>query len=337
MLSRKRIFSGIAPTGIVHLGNYLGALRHWVRLQDSYECIYAIVDLHALTVPQNAGELRESIFATAAMCLALGVDPERSLFFVQSDVAEHSELAWILNCYSYFGELRRMTQFKDKLGGAEESANVGLFDYPVLMAADILLYDTAAVPVGDDQRQHLELARTISRRFNNLFGGIFTVPEPIIAEQGSRIMGLDDPTKKMSKSASSEYNFIALSDPPDRIRAKIKSAVTDSGREIIYDELKKPAVSNILTIMSLVMSKPVKEIEAQYAGKNYGVLKADLAQILIEHLAPIRERFLAWQSRPRDMERVLRHGALRARQIAQITLRRVRERLGLGLANEAKR
>ncbi|MBI2070222.1 MAG: tryptophan--tRNA ligase [Elusimicrobia bacterium] len=330
---KKRVFSGIQPSGIVHLGNYFGALKNWVALQTEHECLYSIVDLHAITVAQEPGELKKNIRTTAALCLAAGVDPKRSILFLQSDVAEHSELAWILNCHAYFGELRRMTQFKDK-GGDQESTTVGLYDYPVLMAADILLYGTRGVPVGDDQRQHLELTRTIARRFNGLYGDVFVVPDAIIPEAGARVMALDDPSKKMSKSASSVSSYIALTDTDDAIRAKFKTAVTDSGREIIYDEAGKPAIANLLTIYSLVTDKSVAALQEQYRGQGYAAFKKDLGAAVIAFVAPIRERFNHWIANANQLEGILKEGAEKARALAGPLLGAVKERLGLGLGKQ---
>lgn len=333
---KKRVFSGIQPTGVVHLGNYLGALRNWVGLQDEYDCLYCIVDLHAITLPQKREELRPRILNIAAVLLSTGVDPNRSGLFVQSDVAEHSELAWILNCHTYMGELRRMTQFKDKKGEGEEGASLGLFDYPVLMAADILLHKAQAVPVGEDQKQHLELTRTLARRFNNLYGETFPVPEPIIPKQGARIMGLDDPSSKMSSSAKSDYNYVALDDPPESVLRKFKSAVTDSGREVVYDEGQKPALSNLLTIYSLVTGEPIPSLQKRYEGKGYAQFKKDLGEAVAEGLRPIQSELKRWESGRADLERILQDGARRAGESAARTLREVKEKVGLGLTGPAK-
>ncbi|MBI4064164.1 MAG: tryptophan--tRNA ligase [Elusimicrobia bacterium] len=333
---KKLVFSGIQPSGIVHIGNYLGALRGWVALQETHECLYSIVDLHAITVAQRPDELRAQIRQTAALCLAVGVDPARSILFAQSDVSEHAELAWILNCHTYMGELRRMTQFKDKAGKDQEGSSVGLFDYPILMASDILLYGTHAVPVGDDQRQHLELTREIARRFNNLYGDIFVVPEAIVPKAGARVMGLDDPSKKMSKSAASAANYIALSDCDEAIRKKIKAAVTDSGHDIVYDEAHKPALANLLTIYSLTVSKTIKELEVQYQGQGYAGFKQGLGGALCDFIRPIRERLEDWAARRDDLERILQEGAERARALARPRLQTIKDKLGLGVRNTEK-
>ncbi|MBI4370095.1 MAG: tryptophan--tRNA ligase [Elusimicrobia bacterium] len=328
----KRVFSGIQPSGLVHLGNYLGALRQWVLLQDQHECLYCIVDLHAITIPQKPKDLELQIRQTAALCLAIGINPERSILFVQSDVSEHGELAWILSCHAYMGELRRMTQFKDKSGSnQEESIGAGLFNYPVLMAADILLYNAQAVPVGEDQRQHLELSRDLSRRFNNLYGDVFYVPEPIIVKAGSRVMGLDDPLKKMSKSASSQYNYITLMDTPDQIRAKIKVAVTDSGREIRYDEGQKPAISNLLTIFSLVTNRQIAALERDYEGKGYGVFKKDLGEAVCEFVRPIQKEYAKRLDDP-ALDSILSQGASKASDLARRQIKIVKQALGLGFS-----
>jgi len=329
----KRVFSGIQPTGIVHIGNYLGALRNWVALQSEYQCSYCVVDLHALTLAFDPAELKRNILYTASVCLAAGVDPARSVLFVQSDVPEHSELAWILNCHASMGELRRMTQFKEKAGkGGQQTSSVGLFDYPILMAADILVHRAQAVPVGEDQKQHLELTRDLARRFNNQYGELFCVPEPIIPKVGARIMGLDDPLKKMSKSASSAANYIALTDPPDIIRKKFKVAVTDSGREVLYDEAKKPALSNLLTIMSLVTGRTIPSLEAEYAGHGYAKFKGDLAEAVVEFLRPLREEIQRRLADPAAIQAVLKDGGDKARATAWQTLRDVKARLGLSSA-----
>jgi len=327
---KKRVFSGIQPSGLVHIGNYIGALKNWVEMQDTYDCVYCIVDLHAITVPQDPKELHQSILRTAAITMAVGVDPSRSVLFVQSDVAAHSELQWILNCFVYFGELSRMTQFKDKSTQRGVGTSSGLFTYPILMAADILLYDTQAVPVGEDQKQHLELSRLVARRMNNQFPDLFVVPEPFIVKHGARIMGLDDPTAKMSKSASSEQNFISLVDTPDEIRKKFKRAVTDSGSEVQFDEEKKPAVSNLLSIYSAMTNQPVEEIVARYAGRGYGDFKKELAEAVIETLAPIQKRIQEFESDPGQLEKILSDGASKAAAIAEGKLSEVKKRLGLG-------
>jgi tryptophanyl-tRNA synthetase len=326
---RPRVFSGIQPSGSMHLGNYLGAMRNWVAMQESHDCVYCVVDLHAITVRQERAELRRSTVDAANFFLASGIDPERSIVFVQSHVTAHSELAWILNTVTYMGELRRMTQFKDKTGGGEgESIAVGIFDYPVLMAADILLYGTDEVPVGEDQKQHVELTRDVAERFNNAFGKTFVVPQPVIHQVGARVMALDDPMSKMSKSAGSANSYIALMDPPDVMRKKIKRAITDSGTEVRGGP-DKPALSNLLGIYAALSGLPTGEIVARYEGKGYAEFKADLGEVVVEALAPIGARIKELESDQSYTLEVLRDGAERAEAIAQRTLARVRERVGL--------
>ncbi len=326
----KKIFSGVQPSGLLHLGNYLGAIKQWVSLQESNECIFCIVDLHAITVPQEPRILKENILSLAALYLALGVNPEKSAVFVQSSRPEHSELAWILNCHSNLGELKRMTQFKDKSGVNQESVSVGLFDYPILMAADILLYQTTDVPVGEDQKQHVELTRDIAERFNKKYGRFFTVPKPLIPEKSARIMGLDDPAKKMSKSSQSANNYISLLDDPSAIENKIKRAVTDSGSEIKSDP-SKPAITNLMNIYSEVSGLSLKDIELKYKDKNYGEFKTDLAKSIIDFLNPIQEKYLRLMSDQEKLAEILANGAKQAEPVARETLSRVREVLGLGI------
>jgi tryptophanyl-tRNA synthetase len=326
---RPRVFSGTQPTGAPHLGNYLGAFRNYVAMQESHDCIYCAVDLHAITVRQQRAELRRNVMELVNTFLACGVDPGRSIVIVQSHVPQHSELMWILNTVAYMGELRRMTQFKDKTADAEgESIGVGLFDYPVLMAADILLYQADSVPVGDDQKQHIELTRDLAERFNNAFGKAFVVPEPVIPENAARVMGLDDPTRKMSKSAGSEYNYIALTDPPDAVRRKIKRAVTDSGSEVRPGG-DKPALTNLLTIYSAFSGESVETIVERYAGKGYADFKKDLGEVVVDGLAPIQARMKELEADKAYTLGVLREGAARAEAIASRTMQKVRERMGL--------
>ncbi len=326
---QKRAFSGVQPTGELHLGNYLGAIKNWVNYQDRWESIFCVVDLHAITVRQNSEELHRAIRTTANAFIAAGIDPKKSTIFVQSDIPEHAELTWILNCFTYFGELKRMTQFKEKSGKDQESVSVGLFDYPVLMASDILLYNSHVVPVGEDQKQHVELTRDIAIRFNNLFGETFVVPEPFIMEVGARIMGLDDPGKKMSKSAGSTYNYIALTDPPDLIRKKIQRAVTDSGTEIILSP-EKPAISNLLAIYSLLSGQSIESLEEQYRGKGYAVFKNDLAEVTVGILSPFQQKLKELEESISFTEKMLEENAAKVRPIAQETLLKVKEKVGLG-------
>jgi len=327
----KKVFSGIQPSGIIHLGNYLGAIKQWVDLQDQVdEAVFCIVDLHAITIPQDPAELRKNILSMASLYLAAGIDPEKSIVFVQSTRPEHAELAWILNTVTKMGELSRMTQFKDKSQKTSaDSASVGLFDYPVLMAADILLYGTTHVPVGEDQKQHVELARDLAIRFNSKFSETFTVPEPIIRKESARIMGLDDPTKKMSKSASSPLNYIAITDDAATITNKIKRAVTDSGSEI-KASADKPAMTNLLNIFSEVTGKTVSEIEKDFAGKGYGEFKEALAEAVISYITPIQEKYEKVLQDKESLEKILITGSQRAGQIAKKTLADVKQKIGLG-------
>lgn len=331
----KRVFSGMQSTGLLHLGNYLGALKQWIPLQEDYDAFYCVVDLHALTVPRDPAELHRDSLTVANLYLAAGLDPNKATLFLQSHVPAHAELAWLLTCQATMGELSRMTQFKDKSHG-DENPGVGLFAYPVLMAADILLYDADLVPVGDDQKQHLELTRDLAGRFNHRYGETFKLPQPVIAEQqaGARIMGLDDPTKKMSKSAPSPLNYISLLDSADTIAKKIKRAVTDSGREVRYDPENKPAISNLMVIFSQLSGLSLAEIEAKFAGgPGYGPFKKELAEVVIEAITPIGERYRQLEADGVARE-VLAKGAERARAVAEVVLRRAKERLGLVLPTE---
>ena len=317
------------PSGNLHLGNYLGALKNWVALQDDYENYYCIVDLHALTVPQDPKVLRVKIRELAAIYLACGIDPEKSVVFRQSRVSGHAELAWLLNCVAKVGELSRMTQFKDKASkGGTDSASVGLYDYPVLQAADVLLYNAHLVPVGEDQRQHLELMRTLARRFNGLYGETFVVPDIFVPEAGARVMALDEPTTKMSKSSPTPASYIALLDDPDVVRRKIRRAKTDSGSEVKASP-DKPAITNLLGIYAAVTGEKVAEIEARYEGLGYGDLKKDLAEVVVEGLAPIRERALALLDDPAEVDGLLDRGAEKAREVAATTLHDAWAKLGL--------
>src|SRR2546427_2070399 len=323
----KRIFSGVQPTGNIHLGNYLGALRNWVVLQREYESFFCIVNLHAITNAQNPKILAEKTRELARIYLAVGIDPEVSTIFVQSDVSEHAELTWLLNCIARISELERMTQFKDKARKQQENVGVGLFDYPVLMAADILLYKTDLVPVGEDQKQHLELTRDIAIRFNRDYGETFRVPDAFIPKVGARIMSLADPTKKMSKSdEESEAGCVMLLDDADAVRRKFKRAVTDSGTEIRFDSLR-PAVNNLLTIYHLLTEKPAAEIEEHFAGKGYAKLKEELADVTIEFLKPFQERVHAIDDG--KLNEILKAGAARAQSIAGPTLAQAKRNMGL--------
>lgn len=325
----KRVFSGVQPTGNIHLGNYLGALRQFVELQEEYQCLYCIVDLHAITVPQDPKELRKHILDVAALYLAVGVDPKKSIVFVQSDVPGHSELGWILTCSSYTGELSRMTQFKAKSQN-KASAPAGLFTYPVLMAADILLYDTDVVPVGTDQKQHIELCRDLAIRVNNTRKKTFVVPEGRYLKAGARIMSLDDPSNKMSKSAENIHSRISLLDDPAKIKKSIMKATTDSEGIIRFDKDEKPGLSNLINIYSALSDKTVNEIVAMYEGKGYGDFKKDLVEITVDALAPIKEKFDEIRS-SQELIDILEDGADKANAIAEKTIARVKDNFGLGL------
>jgi tryptophanyl-tRNA synthetase len=329
MQERQSVFSGIQPSGTSHLGTYLGALKNWVAVQDDYDCLYCIVDLHALTVPQDPKVLRKNVREMAALYIAVGLDPQKSTIFRQSRVSGHAELAWLLNCVARVGELSRMTQFKDKAqkGGAD-SASVGLYDYPVLQAADVLLYNAHLVPVGEDQRQHLELMRTLARRFNGLYGQTFVVPEPMILDVGARVMALDDPTSKMSKSAPTPAGYVELLDEPDVIRRKIRRAKTDSGSEIVASP-EKPAITNLLNIYAGLTDLSVSELEERYRGKGYGDFKKDLGEVVVEALDPIRERALDLLDDPKELDELLESGAEKAREVARPALRDAWTRMGL--------
>jgi tryptophanyl-tRNA synthetase len=324
---RKRIFSGAQPTGNVHLGNYLGALRNWVALQTEYESFFCIVNLHAITLAQDPKILAEKTRELARIYLAVGIDSEISTVFVQSDVPHHPELAWLLNCVTRMSELERMTQFKDKARKQQENVGVGYFDYPVLMAADILLYQTDLVPVGEDQKQHLELTRDIAIRFNRDYGETFRVPEAFIPKVGARIMSLADPTKKMSKSdEESEAGCIMLLDDADAVRRKFKRAVTDSGTEIRFDATR-PAIANLLTIYHLLTEKPQPEIEEHFSGHGYAKLKEELADVTIEFLRPLQERVRGIDDG--KLDQILERGAARAEGIAEATLAKAKVNMGL--------
>ncbi len=329
-MSKKVIFSGIQPSGVIHIGNYLGAIKQWVELQNTSEAetIFCVVDEHAITVPQDPKELRENTLRAVATYLACGIDPEKSLVFVQSHVSAHAELGWILNTMTPLGELERMTQFKDK---AQKQANVmaGLLNYPTLMAADILLYGTTDVPVGEDQSQHVELTRSIAERFNNRFGETFVVPKLMLTKQGARVMGLDDPTKKMSKSASSTMNYITLTGDADTIRKKIKSATTDSGSEIKFDMEKKPGISNLLSMASIMGDKTIAELEKEFAGKTYNDFKTAVAEIVIAHLSPIQNKFDELIKNTEEILAVLKNGSKKAEEKSSVILTEVKNKIGL--------
>ncbi len=326
-----RIFSGIQPSGAIHLGNYLGALKQWVNLQEKNECIFCIVDWHALTVPYNPQELQKSISEKLIAYLAAGIDPNKSIIFVQSQVKEHAELAWLLNTICPIGELERMTQYKDKSKKYKDNINAGLLNYPVLMAADILLYKTQAVPTGKDQEQHVELTRTLARKFNQKFSNkeeFFPEPDSIMPEYGAKIMSLTDPKKKMSKSDDPK-SYISLFDAPESITKKIMSAETDSGKDVIYNVTKKPGISNLLVIYSLLTEKSIKDIETEFRGKGYGEFKKSLAQVVINYLEPFRRKKKEFETKDSYVKEILEKGQARARVIAEATMKEVREKMGL--------
>ncbi len=329
-MTLPRVLSGIQPTSdSFHFGNYLGALRQWVDLQEGYEPFFFIADMHAITVEQDPKRLRERCFVAAAQLVAMGIDPERSAIFVQSQIPEHAELGWVLQCLTGFGEARRMTQFKDKSAkGGEGAASVGLFTYPVLQAADILLYRPSYVPVGEDQRQHLELTRDLAQRFNHRYKKTFRVPEPYILKETAKIADLQNPTAKMSKSASSTSGIIEMLDEPKASAKKIRSAVTDSDGEVRFDEGEKPGLSNLLRIFAALSGRSVDDLVATYAGQGYGVLKADLADQVVEFVTPFRDRTLELMDDRAELERILESGAERAQEVARRTLGDVYDRVG---------
>jgi len=323
-----RIFSGIQPTGSIHIGNYVGAIKQWIELQEKNECIFCIVDLHAITSPFNPKNLQESVMEKAIVYLAAGIDPAKSVIFIQSQVKEHSELAWILNTVTPVGDLIRMTQYKEKSKKFEKNLNAGLLNYPILMAADILLYQTELVPVGEDQEQHVELARTIARKFNQKFGETFNVPEVKLQKLGARIMSLQNPTKKMSKTDSQE-SYIGIFDEPEEIKKKIMSAVTDTGKQIKYNLVKKPGISNLLTIYSSFSGKTIKELESKFKNKGYSELKKSLTELLINYLEPFRRKRKELLSREVYVNEILEQGRKRAKIIAESTMSDVMKKIGL--------
>jgi tryptophanyl-tRNA synthetase len=323
-MSKRRVLSGIQPTGAgKHLGNYLGAVRHWAAMQDEFECFFFVADLHSLTITPDPAELRQQVRTLVAELLAMGVDPTRSVLFAQSHLHEHAELAWVLSCLTGFGEASRMTQFKEKGGG-----NVGLFNYPILQAADILLYQAHMVPVGEDQRQHLELTRDLGQRFNARYGETLTVPDPYVQKTAERIKDLQDPTAKMSTSKGGPGVLWVIEDDKATTK-KVKSAVTDTGREVVYDVANKPGISNLLTILSVATGEPVDALEKAYDGKGYGDFKGDVAEAVVEMFAPVRARFAELIAAPDHLDAVLREGAARAKEVAAVTMATVRDRIGL--------
>lgn len=323
---KKRVFSGVQPTGNIHLGNYIGALKQFVDLQDDAECIYCIVDMHSITVPQDPEQLKKTTLDVAALYLAVGIDPKKAIVFVQSTVPQHAELSWILTCNSYMGEMGRMTQFKDK-GKGSDSAGTGLFTYPLLMAADILLYQAHLVPVGNDQKQHIEITRDLANRFNNKYGETFVIPDYKGMEVGARIMALDEPTNKMSKSAENIHSRISLLDTPDKVKKSIMKATTDSEGIIRYDIQEKPGISNLLTIYSVFSGKKIPEIEAQYEGSGYGQFKKDLVELVNENLDPIQKVYNE-KRESEELIQILKEGQEKASAIAEDTMKKVRDKVG---------
>ncbi len=325
---KKVIFSGMQPSGVITLGNYLGALKNWTNLQEEYNCLYCIVDMHAITVRQDPATLRKNARDLLMLYIAAGLDPEKNIIYMQSHVSAHAELAWILNCFTYMGELSRMTQFKDKSNKHSDNINVGLFAYPSLMAADILLYQTDLVPVGVDQKQHLELTRDIAIRFNNAYGETFRVPEPYISKVGAKIMSLQEPTKKMSKSDEDINATLSILDDPDTIVRKFKRAVTDSDAAVRYDELQKPGISNLMTIYSVITGMGMDQIEAEFEGKGYGDFKLKVAEAVTEELRPLQEKFKALSKDKAYIDTIIKKNAETANYLATKTLRKVQKKVG---------
>ncbi len=326
--TKQRIFSGIQPSGNLTLGNYLGALKHFPELQEAYECLYCVVDLHTMTVRQDPAMLRERSYAVLALYIACGLDPEKTILFLQSQVPAHAELSWLLGCFTYMGELNRMTQFKDKCARHADNINAGLYTYPVLMAADILLYQAKYVPIGQDQKQHLELARDIAIRVNKLYGDVFTVPEPLISKQGAKVMSLQEPDKKMSKSDTNANNFILITESPDSILKKFKKAVTDSGSEIRFDPENKPGISNLINIYGTVRNLTNEQVEEEFAGSRYGDFKIAVGTAVAEALTPIREEYERLMADRGYLDSVLKKNAVRAREIAEPTKKDIFDRVG---------
>lgn len=325
----KRIFSGIQPSGNLHLGNYIGAIKQWVELQNENDCIFCIVDLHAITVPQDPKALREKILEVTALYIACGIDPQKAKIFIQSENPHHAELTWILNCITPFGQLERMTQFKDKGQKQQEGTTAGLFDYPVLMASDILLYNTQEVPVGQDQKQHVELTRDLAEKFNSRFGEVFVIPEPRIIKETAKVMSMQDPTSKMSKSDTNPMGAINLLDEPDIIANKIMKAVTDSGSEITYSE-EKSAVSNLLGIYSAVSGSPIPELEEKYRGKGYGEFKKDLAEAVLSFIEPVQKRYQELRKNDEELNKILDEGKNETMKRSSIVLQKAKDAVGLG-------
>lgn len=327
MEQKKRIFSGMQPSGVITLGNYLGALKNWTKLQDEYDCLYCIVDMHAITVRQDPVKLRKQARDLLVQYLAVGLDPEKNIIYYQSHVPQHAELAWILNCYTYMGELNRMTQFKDKCAKHADNINAGLFTYPSLMAADILLYQTDLVPVGEDQRQHLELTRDIAQRFNGIYGDVFKVPDAYIRKVGARVMALQEPTKKMSKSDENQNNIITLMDDPKVIMNKMKRAMTDSDTEVRFAE-EKPGISNLLSIYCAVTGKTIAESEKEFAGVGYGTFKTAVGEAVVAELEPVQKRVKELEANKDYLDAIIKSGAEKASRLADRTLTKVQKKVG---------
>ncbi|MEI6529286.1 MAG: tryptophan--tRNA ligase [Candidatus Falkowbacteria bacterium] len=324
----KTIFSGIQPSGRLNIGNYIGAISQWVAMQKEYDCIFSVVDYHAITVKQDPEELRKRIIEVTKIYLAAGIDPEKSIIFQQSTVPAHTELGWILNCYgAHIADLNKMTQFKDKAGKNQDAVSVGLYDYPVLMAADILLYDTDIVPVGEDQVQHVELARDIAKRFNNQFGETFKIPQAVVKKEGARIMSLLEPTKKMSKSDENQNNCIQLLDEIETAKKKIMRAVTDSGTDIDYDPKEKPALSNLLTIYAMLGTREVKRLVKDYVGKGYGDFKKDLADVVVKFLEDFQTKYNRYSDE--DVMKILEDGRIKVTKLAEAKMEKVRQAIGV--------
>ena len=329
-IQKKRVLSAIQPSGLLTLGNYLGALKNWSAMDKELDCLFAVADLHAITVRQEPAKLRQQIYTTAALLLALGLDAEKNVLFIQSQVPEHAQLAWILNCYTQFGELSRMTQFKDKSAKHADNVNAGLFTYPALMAADILLYKTDLVPVGADQKQHLELARDVATRFNGIYGDVFTIPEPYIAKTGARVMSLQDPTKKMSKSDENLNAWVAILDKPEDIMRKFKRAVTDSDAKVCVGE-GKDGINNLIGIYSAITGKTAEQIQAEFEGKGYGDFKTAVGEAVVEELRPIREEYERIITDKGEIDRIYKQGAEKAQYLAGRTLGKVMKKVGFVL------
>ncbi len=328
-MEKKVILSGIQATGNLHLGNYIGALKRFVKMQEEYNCYYMVANLHALTVRREPEELKQNIYKILATYIAAGLDPDKSTIFLQSQVHEHAELGWVLDCYTYMGELSRMTQYKDKSAKHADNINAGLFTYPSLMAGDILLYQTDLVPTGEDQKQHVELTRNIAERFNNLYGETFKIPEPFIEKTGARIMGLQDPTSKMSKSSTLANDTILLIDTPEVIMKKIKKAVTDSEGIVKFDEKNKPGISNLMEIYGTITNKTMDEVEKEFEGENYGSFKVAVANAIIKELEPFQNKYNDLMKNPKKLEEIYHKGAEKAAKIASKTMNDVYDKIGV--------